>query len=104
MLFSEAKTNFPMGIVAAREGRTAERDVYTPLHARSMVRQAQASPDGKWVLIAEMSTYGNWDQCRVVPMDGSSQGRQNRATRPLQFRRLVSGWPVVVSDLESRRS
>ena len=41
-----------------------------------MVARSQMSPDGKWVLLAEFSAYGNWDQCRLVPADGSSPGRQ----------------------------
>ena len=65
-----------MGIVTAHEDRTAERDVYLPRHVRGMATRSQASPDGKWALVAEMSPYGNWDRCRLVPMDGSSQGRQ----------------------------
>jgi Tol biopolymer transport system component len=75
-LFSEVKVKFPMGIVTARDDRTSERDVYFPRHERGMATRSQSSPDGNWVLVAEMSPYGNWDQCRVVPMDGSSQGRQ----------------------------
>jgi len=41
-----------------------------------MATRSEASPDGKWVLVAEMTASGNWDRCRVVPIDGSSQGRQ----------------------------
>ncbi len=66
----------PWGIVAAREDRTSERNVYFPQNERGMVARSQMSPDGKWVLLAEFSAYGNWDQCRVVPADGSSPGRQ----------------------------
>jgi eukaryotic-like serine/threonine-protein kinase len=76
LLFSEIKPQYPMGIVAARDDRTSKRDVYFPRNARGMALKSQESPDGKWALVAEMSPYGNWDQCRVVPMDGSSQGRQ----------------------------
>src|SRR5215469_12727650 len=65
-----------MGIVAARVDRRRVRDVYRPWNARGMATRDQASPDGKWVIVAEMSAYGNWDRCRMVPMDGRSQGRQ----------------------------
>jgi serine/threonine protein kinase len=85
LLFSEIKPNYPMGIVAAREDRTDERDVYMPRNTRGMATRSEASPDGKWVLIAEMSPYGNWDQCRVVPMDGGSQGRQVGPRAPCSF-------------------
>lgn len=76
MLFSEIKVKYPMGIVVARDDRTNERDVYFPRNDRGMATRSQASPDGKWALLAEMAANGNWDQCRVVPMDGSSSGRQ----------------------------
>jgi serine/threonine protein kinase/Tol biopolymer transport system component len=75
LLFSERKV-LPWGIVAAGEDRTSERDVYFPQNERGMVARSQMSPDGKWVLLAEFSAYGNWDQCRLVPADGSSPGRQ----------------------------
>jgi Tol biopolymer transport system component len=75
ILFSERKV-LPWGIVAAREDRTSERNVYFPQNERGMVARSQMSPDGKWVLLAEFSAYGNWDQCRLVPADGSSPGRQ----------------------------
>ena len=76
LLFSEIKAKYPMGIVAARDDRTDERDVYIPRYIRGMATRSEASPDGKWVLVAEMAASGNWDRCRVVAMDGSSQGRQ----------------------------
>ena len=76
ILFSEIKPRYPMGIVTAGEDRNSEHDVYLPRNARGMATRSQASPDGKWVLVSEMSAYGNWDRCRLVPMDGSSPGRQ----------------------------
>ena len=76
LLFSAIKVTNPMGIMAAREDRTGERDVYIPRNSRGMATRSRASPDGKWVLVAEFNAYGNWDRCRVVPMDGSSEGRQ----------------------------
>ena len=76
LLFSEIKPHYPMGIATAGEDRTVERDVYLPINARGMATRSEASPDRKWVLIAEMSAYGNWDQCRVVPFNGSSRGWQ----------------------------
>jgi hypothetical protein len=41
-----------------------------------MAHRSYASPDGKWVLLAEMNEDHEWIPCRVVPMDGSSPGRQ----------------------------
>jgi dipeptidyl aminopeptidase/acylaminoacyl peptidase len=74
MLFSEKRSNGGLGIVTAQEGRIGQRDVYIPLNDRGMTQRSHASPDGKWVVLAELTGYGNWGPCRVTPMDGSSQG------------------------------
>jgi serine/threonine protein kinase/Tol biopolymer transport system component len=76
VLFSEIRNSPHMGIVTAQEGRNGERDVYMPSNERGMAHRPQASPDGKWLLLAELAGYGNWDRCRVVPMDGHSSGHQ----------------------------
>ena len=76
MLFSESRYNTKKGIVTAREGRIDEHEIYMPTNDRGVARQSYASPDGKWVLLTELSGYGNWEPCRVVPIDGSSSGRQ----------------------------
>jgi Tol biopolymer transport system component len=75
VLFSEIRNSPRMGIVAAQEGRIDEHDVYIPVNDRGMAQRSYASPDGKWVLVAEVTGYGNWGPCRVVPMDGHSSGR-----------------------------
>ena len=41
-----------------------------------MAHRSYLSPDGKWVLLVEMDQDHIWVPCRVVPMDGSSLGRQ----------------------------
>lgn len=74
MLFSEKRSNGGLGIVVAQEGRIGQRDVYIPVNDRGMTQRSLASPDGKWVVLAELTGYGNWGPCRVTPMDGSSQG------------------------------
>ncbi|MBC7853330.1 MAG: protein kinase, partial [Pirellulaceae bacterium] len=76
VLFSEKRSNGGLGIVTAKEGRIDQRDVYIPLLDRGMTQRSYASPDGRSVLLAELTGYGNWGPCRVVPMDGSSRGRQ----------------------------
>ncbi len=76
LLFSEVKTGAHMGIVAASEERTGEQDIYLPFGARSRAQRPHLSPDGKWVLLAEMADQGDWGPCRVVPIDGRSPGRQ----------------------------
>jgi Tol biopolymer transport system component len=76
ILFSEKRSNGGLGVVIAQEGRIGQRDIYIPLNDRGMTQRSQASPDGKWVLLAELTGYGNWGPCRVAPVDGSSQGGQ----------------------------
>ncbi len=75
VLFSEIRVRPLMGIVAAQEDRTGVRHVYMPSNDRGMAERPALSPDRKWILVPEIGAYGNWEQCRVVPMDGSSAGR-----------------------------
>lgn len=75
VLFSEIRNGPLMGIAAAREDRTKSHSVYLPVNDRGMAERAYPSPDGKWALVAETGAYGNWEQCRVVAMDGVSSGR-----------------------------
>ena len=63
-----------MAVTTATEGQLNARRVYTPSSPNGMAHRSSLSPDGKWVLIVEM--IGGWLPCRVVPFDGSSQGRQ----------------------------
>jgi eukaryotic-like serine/threonine-protein kinase len=74
LLFSEVKENDAMGIVAAAENRSEERDIYLPTGDHPMAHRSYASPDRKWALVVEMDE-GIWLPCRLVPMDGSSPGR-----------------------------
>jgi eukaryotic-like serine/threonine-protein kinase len=76
VLFSEIKTSPHTGIVTAEESRAGEQDVYLPLNERACAQRPHASPDGKWVLLAELAGDGNWAPCRVAPMDGRSSGHQ----------------------------
>jgi serine/threonine protein kinase len=76
ILFSEIKNNdLHMAIVAAEESRAGERDVYVPLSERGMAHRSYTSPDGKWVLVAEMD-HAAWLPCRLVSADRTSPGRQ----------------------------
>jgi DNA-binding winged helix-turn-helix (wHTH) protein/Tol biopolymer transport system component len=75
VLFSEIKMGVHMGIVAAEENRLGARDVYLPTDQPAMAHRSYLSPDGEWVLLAEMDHDHFWTPCRLVPMDGSSLGR-----------------------------
>jgi hypothetical protein len=76
ILFSEMKKNPHMGVVTAEEGRINQRDLYVPAHERGMAHRSYPSPDGKFVLVAEMDHNFFWMPCRLQPSDGRSTGRQ----------------------------
>jgi len=65
-----------MGIVSSTESRAEEREIYFPPHERAMAHYSYASPDRKSVLIAEMDRTATWQPCRVLPLDGTSPGKQ----------------------------
>ena len=78
LLFSEkirGSEGNHMKIVAAEESRADARDLYVPMPRGAMAHRSYPSPDGRWVLIAEMTDRGAWTPCRLVPMDASSPGR-----------------------------
>jgi eukaryotic-like serine/threonine-protein kinase len=64
-----------MKVVAAEESRAGEHDVYVPSPRGAMAHRSFPSPDGKWVILSEMTDRGAWLPCRLVPADGSSRGR-----------------------------
>ncbi len=76
LLFSEIKSGNHMAIVTAEETRAGLHDVYLPAHQRGMAHRSYASPDRKSVLLVEMDENGSFGPCRLVPLDGSSPGRQ----------------------------
>jgi DNA-binding winged helix-turn-helix (wHTH) protein len=75
VLFSEIKNGRHMGVVAANESRAEERDIYLPRDVAGMAHRSALSPDGKWLLIAEMDSIRGWLPCRLVPFDGSASGK-----------------------------
>jgi Tol biopolymer transport system component len=73
ILFSSITNGLHMGLVASDEPRAAVRSIYAPAHEAGMVHRSALSPDGRSVLAVEMENPV-WQQCRVVPADGSSPG------------------------------
>jgi serine/threonine protein kinase/Tol biopolymer transport system component len=74
VLFSEITTGLHMNVVSADDKRQAVRAVYTPEGGLGMAHRSYLSPDGAWVLIAEM-VAPVWQPCRLVAMDGRSSRR-----------------------------
>jgi len=75
LLFSEIKSGMHMAVVSTDPGRGQVREVYDPPGERGMAHHSYLSPDGRWVLIAEMLSQANFVACRVVPFLGRSEGR-----------------------------
>jgi Tol biopolymer transport system component/predicted Ser/Thr protein kinase len=73
-LFSEIKKGVHMALVTAEDGAPSSEDLYVPPHARGMVHRSALSPDGQWVLAAEMEN-NLWLPCRLLPFDGRDTGR-----------------------------
>jgi Tol biopolymer transport system component len=65
-----------MKIVASEESRAGARDIYVPPSKGAMAHRSFPSPDGNWVLLVEMDNRGVFLPCRLVSMDGNSEGRQ----------------------------
>jgi DNA-binding winged helix-turn-helix (wHTH) protein/Tol biopolymer transport system component len=76
LLFSEIRSGVHMGIVTATASRAERHEVYFPSHERAMAHYSYASPDRRWALVIEMDHRPIWQPCRLVPLDGSSPGRQ----------------------------
>jgi serine/threonine protein kinase/Tol biopolymer transport system component len=72
LLFSEIKEGLHMVVVTTDEGRGNSRDVYVPTGERSMAHLSYLSPDGRWVLVVEMSSRGEILPCRIVPFQGTN--------------------------------
>jgi eukaryotic-like serine/threonine-protein kinase len=77
VLFSEIKSGLHMGIVTATDSRAASREIYIDPDEHAMAHYSYLSPDGRSVLVVEMTGVHAFTQpCRLVPFDGSSSGRQ----------------------------
>lgn len=76
LLFSSIKQGIHMELATSNVSRSDLREIYVPPdHLHGMVHRSALSPDGKWVLLAEMDIAW-WTRCRVVPFDGASAGKQ----------------------------
>ena len=74
LLFSEVRTGFHMGVVSAAPDRSGLRTIYFPNDERAMIHFSFPSPDRRWAILVEMNP--DWRPCRLIPLDGSSRGRQ----------------------------
>jgi serine/threonine protein kinase len=89
LLFSEIKEALHMVVVTTDEGRGHSRDVYAPPGDRSMAHHSYLSPDGRWVLVVEMDSRGEFQPCRVVSFQG---GGDTRVVGPPNSPCLSGAW------------
>lgn len=75
LMFSEQTGGLHMRIVAADQQRNAARVVYSPDGEHGMAHRSAVSPDGAWMLVAEMNS-AVWLPCRLVPSDAQNAGRR----------------------------
>jgi serine/threonine protein kinase/sugar lactone lactonase YvrE len=75
LMFSEQTGGLHMKVATADEHRNAVRALYSPPGENGMAHRSAVSPDGAWVLVAEMDAP-TWLPCRLVPFDGQSVGRR----------------------------
>ena len=75
LIFSEQMRGLHMAITTADPGRNAARVLYSPAGEYGMAHRSAVSPDGAWVLIAEMDNPV-WQPCRLVPTSGHNVGRR----------------------------
>jgi serine/threonine protein kinase len=74
VLFSEMSTGIHMNVVSADDRRSGVGLVYSPDGEQGMAHRSYRSPDGNWVLIAEM-VRPVWQPCRLLRMDGQANRR-----------------------------
>jgi eukaryotic-like serine/threonine-protein kinase len=75
VMFSEQTGGLHMRVTTADEQRKAVRVLYSPVGTHGMAHRSAVSPDGAWVLVAEMDS-AVWLPCRLVPIDGQNVGRR----------------------------
>jgi sugar lactone lactonase YvrE len=64
-----------MKVTTADEQQNAARVLYSPAGEYWMAHRSAVSPDGAWVLVAEMDNPV-WQPCRLVPITGQNVGRR----------------------------
>jgi DNA-binding winged helix-turn-helix (wHTH) protein/WD40 repeat protein len=72
LLFSRTHSGLHMGVVTSTVTGDDLRELYYPPHERAMAHYSYASPDRKSALVVEMNGQGEWDECRLISIEGTS--------------------------------
>jgi DNA-binding winged helix-turn-helix (wHTH) protein/Tol biopolymer transport system component len=75
-LFSRLHSGLHLGVVTSRTDGENVRDIYFPEHERGMAHYSYASPDRKSALVVAMNGQGEWEQCLLISLNGSSAPRR----------------------------
>ena len=75
LMFSRLKNGNHMGVVTASETAADVKELYFPEHEARMVHRSWLSPDGRWVLVAEMDERGVFAPCQVISVSGATSRR-----------------------------
>jgi serine/threonine protein kinase len=92
LLFSEIKQGLHMAVVTTDLSRGNSRDVYVPADDRGMAHHSYLSPDGKWVLVVEMTGRGEIGPCHVVPFDNSNSQNPRSLVGPPRGACIGAAW------------
>jgi Tol biopolymer transport system component len=74
-VYSSLRVGNHMGVMSSSANRENERTIYLPASEFGMAHRNTPSPDGRSLLVVEMLN-GNWESCRLIPVDGSSAGKK----------------------------
>lgn len=75
-LFSRIRSGLHLGVVTESITGEGYRELYFPAHERAMAHYSFASPDRRYALVVEMNGHGQWSQCQLISIEGTSPPRQ----------------------------
>jgi DNA-binding winged helix-turn-helix (wHTH) protein/Tol biopolymer transport system component len=74
-LFSKIRSGLHLGVVTQSITGDGFRELYYPAHERAMAHYSFASPDRQTALVVEMNGQGEWSQCQLISIPGTSPPR-----------------------------
>lgn len=75
LVYSTIMAGVHMGLARSTASRDDYAEIYFPAREDGMAHRSAASPDKRSLLVVEM-VGGTWTPCRLIPLDGSSNGRR----------------------------
>jgi len=75
LIYSTVMAGVHMGLARSTASQDDYAEIYFPAREDGMAHRSAASPDKRSLLVVEM-VGGTWTPCRLIPVDGSSNGRR----------------------------